>query len=224
MTEADSAADARRRAYRTLNEDGLVDVGFGLGLSFAALYAGLDRLASVRLVAWYGLFPVLVAMLLRRLRLRFVYPRVGNSRVYSSSPLVLLMLLLTALLLAGLAVFAVYVRAGRRPPPSLLPWLLRLGTVALAGVMAVMARRTGLARFWVHAGVLVVAALVSGFVVADPDYGLMAMLGFPRIFLLATGIACFVVFLRRHPPPGPEGSDGAQSDKRQALHDGRGMG
>ena len=206
--------DARRRAYRALNEDGLVDVGFGLGLSFAALYVGLDRLAGVRLVAWFGLFPVLVAMLLRRLRLRFVYPRVGNDRVYSSSPAVLLMLLLTALLLGGLAVFAVYARAGRRPPFSLLPWLLRLCTVAVAAVMAVMARRTGLARFWVHAGVLASAALVSGFVIADPVYGLMAMLGFPGIVLLATGIACFVLFLRRHPRPGPEGSGGAESDKR----------
>jgi hypothetical protein len=191
--------DARRQAYRALNEDGLVDLGFGLGLSFAALYVGLDRLAGVRLAAWSGFFPVLVAMFLRRLRLRFVYPRVGNDRVHSSSPAVLLMLLVMALLLAGLVVFAAYARAGRRPPPWLLPWLLRLCIVAVAAVMAVMARRTGLARFWVHSGVLVTAALASGFAVARTDYGLMAMLGFPGIVLLATGIACFVLFLRRHP-------------------------
>ncbi|MCX6841053.1 MAG: hypothetical protein NTX53_02035 [candidate division WOR-3 bacterium] len=204
MTDANSTADARRRAYRALNKDGLVDMGFGLGLSFAALYVGLDRLAGVRLVAWYGLFPVLVAMLLRRLRLRFVYPRVGGGRVYSSSPAVLLMLMLMALFLAGLGVFTVYARAGRRPPPSLLPWLLRLCTAALAAVMVVMACRTGLARFWVHTGVLLTAALVSGFVVSDPVYGLIAMLGLPGIVLLATGIACFVLFLRRHPRSDPE--------------------
>lgn len=204
MTEANSIADARRRAYRALNEDGLVDMGFGLGLSFAALYVGLDRLAGVRLVAWYGLFPALVALLLRRLRQRFVYPRVGSDRVYGSSPAVMLMLLLMVLFLTGLVVFAVYARAGRRPSPSLLPWLLRLCTAALAAVMAVMAGRTGLARFWVHAVVLLAAALVSGFVVSDPVYGLIAMLGVPGIVLLATGIACFVLFLRRHPRPGPE--------------------
>ncbi len=52
--------DIERRAYRTLNEDGLVDVGVGLGLLAAALYIGLPRPAGTSTAAWSGLAPILI--------------------------------------------------------------------------------------------------------------------------------------------------------------------
>jgi hypothetical protein len=100
----------QRRAYRVLNEDGLVDFGVGLGLLFAALYIGLDHLAGVDMAAWSGFFPILVMLVSRGLRKRFVYPRIGYARIRNASPAILLMATLTLMLVAGLVVMTVYAR------------------------------------------------------------------------------------------------------------------
>jgi hypothetical protein len=196
-------ADVQRRAYRALNEDGLVDFAVGLGLSFAALYIGLWRLAGVNMTAWSGLAPILVMLIARGLRRRFVYPRIGYARIRNASPAILLMAALTLLLVAGVVVMTIYARRGVRPPAMLFPWLLRLFALAGAGTLALMGCRTGWVRFYVHAGVVLVSVLAS-LAVRNTSYGLTLMLGLPGIILLATGLVVFGFFLRRHPKPTPE--------------------
>jgi peptidoglycan/LPS O-acetylase OafA/YrhL len=201
MTDDNSAdADVQRRAYRALNEDGLVDFSLGLGLSFCALYIGLWRLAGINMAVWSGLFPIFVMLIARGLRKRFVYPRIGYARVRNASPAILLMATLGFLLVAGLVVMTIYARRGMRPPGALVPWMLRLFALAGAAVLALMGRRTGLVRFYVHAAVILVAALASA-AVSNTDYGLILMLGPPGLALLVTGTVCFCLFLRRHPKP-----------------------
>ncbi len=195
-----STADGQRRAYRTLNEDGLVDFSLGLGLSFAALYVGLWRLAGVNMAVWTGLFPIFVMLIARGLRKRFVWPRIGRARVRNASPAILMMATLTLLLIAALVVMTFYARRGARPPGTLVPWTLRLFALAGAATLALMGRRTGLARFYVHSAVILVAALTSA-AVRNTDYGLIFMLGLPGLTLLVTGAVCFFLFLRRHPKP-----------------------
>jgi hypothetical protein len=63
-----------------------------------------------------------------------------------------------------------------------------------------MGYRTGPARFYAHAAVALAAVLVS-IPVPDMHYGLLLMFGLPGILLLASGMACFSRFLRRHPKP-----------------------
>jgi hypothetical protein len=201
--EAD--ADIERRAYRTLNEDGIVDLSLGLGLSFAALYIGLWRLGGVNMAVWSGLFPIMVMMLARGLRKRFVYPRIGYARARNASPAILMMATLSFLLVAGLVVMTIYARRGVRPPAALIPWMLRVFALAGAGTLALMGRRTGLVRFYLHAAVILVAALASAGV-RDPNYGLLLMLGLPGFVLIAAGLVSFRTFLRRHPRPTTEGA------------------
>ncbi len=198
-----AAADLQRRAYRALNEDGLVDFAVGLGLSLAALYVVLWRLAGVNMAVWSGLFPIFVMLIARGLRKRFVYPRIGYARIRNASPAILLMATLTLLLVAGVVVMTIYARRGVRPPAMLFPWLLRLFALAGAGTLALMGRRTGWVRFYVHAGVVLVSVLAS-LAVRNTSYGLILMLGLPGFILLVTGLVVFGLFLRRHPKPIPE--------------------
>jgi hypothetical protein len=193
----------QRRAYPALNEDGLVDFSVGLGLSFSALYIGLWRLAGVNMAVWSGLFPILVMLIARGLRKRFVYPRIGYARVRNASPAILLMATLGFLLVAGLVVMTIYARRGIPPPGTLVPWLLRVFALAGAGTLALMGRRTGLVRFYVHTAIILVAALASA-AVRNTTCGLLLMLGLPALVLLVTGAVCFCLFLRRHPKPIPE--------------------
>jgi hypothetical protein len=195
-----NGVDVQRRAYRALNEDGLVDFAVGLGLSFVALYVGLWRLAGVNMAVWSGLAPILVMLMARGLRKRFVYPRIGYARARPASPAIVLTATMLLLLIAGLVAMTVYARRGVRPPGTLMPWLLRAFALAGGATLALMGRQTGFARFYVHAGVIVATVFVS-LAVPDVHYGLLLMLGLPAVVLLVTGTVCFFVFLRRHPKP-----------------------
>jgi len=199
-------ADVQRRAYRALNEDGIVDLALGLGLLFVAFYIGLGRRAGTNMAAWSGFFPFLLMFLSRGLRKRFVYPRIGYARPRPAGPAILLMAILTLILAAGLVVTTIYSRRGVRPPAALIPWMLRVLALAGAAALAQMGRRTGLARFYVHAAVFVAAALAS-VAVRDTDFALILILGLPGFVLFVTGTACFFLFLRRHPKPIPEATD-----------------
>jgi len=193
-------ADVQRRAYRALNEDGIVDFSLGLGLSFSALYVGLGHVAGVHMDGWLGFSPVVVMLIARGLRKRFVYPRIGYARVRFASPAILLMATLALLLVGGVVVMTVYARRGVRPPAMLMPWLLRAFALAGAATLFLMGRRTGWRRFYVHAGVVLVAVLAS-LAVHNSNYGLILMLGLPGLILLVTGVVVFSLFLRRHPKP-----------------------
>jgi hypothetical protein len=193
-------ADHGRRAYRTLNEDGLVDLGVGLGLASVALYVGLHRMAGVSMTGWTGLAPILIMLLLRRLRMRVIYPRIGYVRTRAASPAVLLMAALILLLVAGLVVMTIYARRGVRPPAGLMPWVLRLFALAGAAILAAMGRRTGFARFYAHAGLIATMAPAST-VFRNENQGLLALFGLPALVMSVTGLACFLLFLRRHPKP-----------------------
>jgi len=201
-----AAGDVQRRAYRALNEDGIVDFALGLGLLSAALYVGLNHAGGVKMTGWTGLTPIFVMLIARGLRKRFVYPRIGYARSRPASPAIVLTATMLLLLVAGLVVMTVYARRGVRPPTTLMPWLLRAFALAGAATLALMGRQTGFARFYVHAGVMVATVFVS-LAVTDMHYGLLLMLGLPSVVLLITGTVCFFRFLRRHPKPIAEKSN-----------------
>ncbi len=198
-----AAADVQRGAYRSLNEDGVVDLALGLGLLSAALFVGLGHLARANTAFWFVFTPIVVMLISRGLRKRYVYPRIGYARSRPASPAILMTATVNLLLVAGLIVTVVYAQRGIRPPASLFPWLFRALALAGAGTLALMGRRTGLVRFYVHAGVIAAAVLVS-LAIPGAHYGLLLMLGLPGLVLLVTGTVCFLVFLRRHPTPAPE--------------------
>jgi len=111
-----------------------------------------------------------------------------------------MMAALNLLLVGGVVATAIYAGRGIRPPASFFPWLFRALGLAAAGTIALMGRRTGLVRFYVHAAVIAVAALASA-TVRNTDYGLLMLLGLPGLAMLVTGAVCFFLFLRRHPRP-----------------------
>ena len=86
MTVVDYGVDVQRRAYRALNEDGIVDMALGLALLFVALYVGPRHLVRWNMTVWTALAPMLVMLAARGLRRRFVYPRIGYARIRPAGP------------------------------------------------------------------------------------------------------------------------------------------
>ena len=184
-----------------LNEDGLVDVALGIGLLCGALYEGLDPASRVGLSALPALVPLLIVFVIGAMRRRLVHPRIGKARLPAIGAVPGLSVILTALFFTGLVAFLVLERSGRGATPEGLMWLLRGLLLAAAAVLVAVGLRTGLARFYVHAGVIALSVLGAGLLFGTARAAAIVMVGVPGVVLLTTGIVAFARFLRKYPLP-----------------------
>jgi hypothetical protein len=190
-----------RQGRRMLNEDGLVDVALGIGLLSGALYEGLDPASRVGLSVLPALVPMLIVLVMGVMRRGLVHPRIGKERLPAIGAVPGLSVILTVLFFAGLMAFLVFERSGRGATPEGLMWLLRGLLLVAAAVLVVLGLRTGLARFYVHAGVIAMSVLGAGLLFGTARAAAIVMVGLPGAVLFITGIVVFVRFLRRHPLP-----------------------
>lgn len=190
----------KRSILRAQYDDGLLELGVGIGLLYAAGY--LDAGRGVRATAaWMPtLLPLMLALAIRGVRRRYVYPRVGfarprQDRWWLAVP--------ATVLIAGLVGVGLFVTgrgaAGWRPGSAALGWLVCVPALAGAGLAASVAVRAGLRRYWLHA-----AALAGG-------AGVPALLGLPgrdRLIvnalaaaatMLPAGVVAFIRFVRTNP-------------------------
>ncbi|HTW93062.1 MAG TPA: hypothetical protein VMH22_15335 [bacterium] len=182
-----------------LNEDGLVDIALGVGLLSAALYQGLDPALHVRLAGLAVLVPLLIVLVIGATRRRLVYPRIGKTRLPAIGAVPGLSVILTVLFFAGLMAFLVFERPGRCATPGGLIWLLRGLLLATAATLVAVGLRTGLARFYVHAGVIALSLFVAGLLFGASRAAAILMVGVPGAVLLITGVIVFARFLRKYP-------------------------
>jgi hypothetical protein len=188
-----------RQGRRILNEDGLVDVALGIGLLFGAVYEGLDPAARVRWAALAAIVPLLVVLVIGALRRGRVHPRFGKERLPPIGAVPGLSVILAALFFIGLVAFLVLERSGRGTTAGALMYLLRGLLLAAAAALVAVGQRTGLARFYVHAGVIALSVLGSGLLFGATRVAAIAMVGVPGAVLFLTGLVVFVRFLRRYP-------------------------
>jgi hypothetical protein len=188
--------DSPRKGHRMLNEDGLVDVALGAGLLSAALYMRLDPAARVRLAVVAALVPLAIVLVMGAIRRRLTYPRIGKARLPAVGAVPGLSIALTALFFAGLMAFIV-LGAGRGAASLGLMWLLRGLLLAAAAALVALGLRTGLARFHVHAGVIVLSVFGAWLLLGTAHAAAMVMVAVPGAVLLITGIAVLVRFLHR---------------------------
>jgi hypothetical protein len=190
----------KRSILRAQYADGLVESFAGLGLLFAAGYLDAGRTARSNVMWMPAILPVLLMMIMRGVRRRFVYPRVGFAQPRHDFSWATVLAVVAVTGLAGVVLFVT--RSGRHgwgPGPEALGWLLAVPALAGAGLAATVAMRAGLGRFWIHATVLAVAAGVPAAAGVSTRNQLIIVCLAPAAVLLPVGLFAFVRFLRTHP-------------------------
>ncbi len=74
----------RRRAYRAVTQDGLLELLLGIGFATAAILVALDVFLDVTLFFLIGIPAVLLPLLLTPLRRRYTHPRIGYAELVSA--------------------------------------------------------------------------------------------------------------------------------------------
>lgn len=189
--------EVQRRATGYWFVDGLPELAGGVamvicgGLLYAAVATGLEWLGTASLGFLLLAFP-LSAAAVKALKERITYPRTGYVEYLPPSRTRRLTTAVVGLLAAGLLVPVIAVANGREVSAT----ALSCG-IAMAAIMALRAWRTGAARFYVNAAVLVVfSAIIS----TSESLGVMdsigILVGFTGLVSIANGAWTLVRYLR----------------------------
>ena len=192
--------DIKRNVLRARYDDGLMEMGAGLGLLIVAGYFGQSPAARTGMAWMPGLLPIFIALAVRGLRRRFVYPRIGFAQPLRDLSWMGLVVVVAVLGLVG-AVVLVSSRSifGWQPGPGMLSWVFAFPALACAVLLASAAVQARRARFWLHAGVLAAAAIVPALFGLTPREHMFFITFAPAVVMLPTGIIVFTRFVRSHP-------------------------
>lgn len=187
------------RAWRDSFSDGLIDLYFGLSLVWiGAAWLWFESIAALAPILPAALAPVLIPVRARIVEPRFGYVRwAAPRRAWERNQLLgLLGLGLGALVLVALA--AAIVVGGLDVPDS---WALEAGLLAILVLIpvVVLAVVTGIHRLWAYAAALLIGAVLTVMVDAEPGWPLLAA----GVVATVTGTVLFVRFLRTYPAREP---------------------
>ena len=193
-----------RSTYRALIGDGLLEITLGFGLLAFALYVVLNRFYHLDLSVVVAVLPGVLLPLLMTVRRRVTYPRAGYARIRRDALPVVVLALTSIIVLLGLVVFVLDSTRGRRSTAGVLPTVLAVYGMAGAAILALIGWRSDLRRYYIHAALVALSALIPWALRLPVDLRLAVLLGAPGIELLGLGVAALVQFLRRYPKPAPE--------------------
>ncbi|UCG43810.1 MAG: hypothetical protein JSU73_04120 [candidate division WOR-3 bacterium] len=189
----------RRRVLRTVNRDGLFDLGLGLGLLLVAGWFALERFAEVQMTGIFAILPMMILFLVRGMRKRYTYPRVGYANLKTGPVRLGLMIGLLVTVLLVLATFLAFQFTSLRVPRSIFGYLPTfLGLVGVGG-LAYFSYRTGYPRYLVYAGLDLTLLAIVLLLRAEAIFTFIAPAAVVGTVMFVTGIATFVRFLRTHP-------------------------
>jgi len=193
-----SLGELERRALRSTVEDGAAELILGLFLVALAMHGMTGSYVYIPVI-------VLAAPMWRALRRRFVEPRVGGVQLNdartvqlkSAKRIAAIVVAPVVLLIIG----TVFIDAPWRKPLSEFKPLLLVGILSLPIIIAGFLLRTP--RFFAHAGVLIVAGMMSIFGV----FTFNVALTLAGLVIGICGGVLFILLVRRYPISSVEGDE-----------------
>lgn len=203
--------EIRRRAYRAVTQDGLLELLLGIGFAAAAILVALDVYLNVTLFFLIGIPAVLLPLLLAPLRQRYTHTRIGYAELVSEENQRLIRGLLVVASLLGIGVLLVTVLAlvfqqPYLPVVALFENLAVVLGLLFGAVFLYVAAYYGITRFYAF-GLFSIAAAIATLIAErgilllqdEPVARWLLYFALMAVILLPTGAVRFVRFLRDNP-------------------------
>ncbi len=198
--------EVRRKAFRAVNQDGLMDAFLGLVMVLAGTWMFLDKFQDIELTGVPAILPILVMFGIRGLRKRYTYPRVGYANLKTRGTRLGAMIVVTAVIVALVLLFLLVRLTGSEVPRFVVRLFPALIGGGLAVWMVVLFRGGRFRRYLVYAATMLAALVVAYGLGLHTALVFIASMGACGLLMLATGVVTFARFLRAHPVLS-EGSD-----------------
>lgn len=204
MLETGDLKRIEQKAFRHTLQDGLVELTAGV---YLVILAGFLQFTGGVVVA-LALFFLIGVPLVRHLKNRVTYPRIGYASFAQGDPGKLGLFMLGFLLLGLAAMVTVLVITGDiSVARKWYRWMPIFIGIVLSGGFIGLAAISGLVRLWVYALFSVGLGVAWSIPRFEPrmeniSFYLLSM----GLFLIPWGLILFVLFLRRYPAPAEETS------------------
>jgi hypothetical protein len=191
-----------RRVMATMHQDGLMDLGIGLGTMIIGYAMHTHR------TIYFVILPILLAMFIRGMRRRFTYPRIGFAKLKSPSLTPVKVIVFSSIIVISV-VLAMVRRLPRSAPIKISSsgqWLFYSYFIALIVLtLAIMlAYRLKAFRIFGYVVLALGCWVHSRFAPIPLPFYVMVV----GLVAMITGSVLFVKFLRSHPIPAAGQVDG----------------
>ena len=105
MTENVNLKAVKKRAFTSLNQDGLFDIFLGFVFLCIATYLYLDKVLNETIIIFVIMPIILLGPILQKMRKRYTYPRIGYVAIGLKKEKRMTIVLIISLILIGLLVF-----------------------------------------------------------------------------------------------------------------------
>ncbi|MBZ0292629.1 MAG: hypothetical protein K8L99_08730 [Anaerolineae bacterium] len=203
--------EIRRRAYRAVTQDGLLELLMGIGFAAAATFVALDVFLDVPLFFLIGVPASLLPLMIAPLRRRFTHPRIGYVEMVSEENKRLMRGMAAAVFLLGVLVLIIILLALALQEPFLPVVAIYENFAAVLGLLLgiaflYMAVSYAIIRFYAFGLLSIVGGLVAQTMdmnlltpTDDPVAKWMLYFAVMAVVLLPSGAMIFERFLRNNP-------------------------
>jgi hypothetical protein len=203
MKEPDTLKEIERKAYRSVFEDGIYDIQFGL---LFVVFAAISVLESLGVSRFLGYLLLIIPIVLPLPAKRYItVPRMGivvfGPKRQTRKKLIAAIGVGVVLLMLPLIIMIVSRGIGGADG-----WFWVAIFAAPVLVLAVIALDS--ARLYIYAALLLAGAVESEFLLGYVDRPIPSLISFglPGTIILIFGLTLFFRFIQKYPKPNPEAS------------------
>ena len=203
MTNKMNLKEMEKQAFRDSNQDGLMEIVFGVIFFSIAGYTHTKDFPILLI-----LLPILGPMCMQFIRNTFTYPRIGYARPSSKMAKQIIGVLFLYMFIVLFMVFVLPVIGNIWDLSLWHNWSLVFYGILTTGAFLYIGYKVGITRYYIFAALSVIgfiAASLIEFKTLERDLE-MYFLGMSGV-LIITGIALFLVFLRKYPVSKEEKTD-----------------
>lgn len=195
--------EMEKKAFKDSNQDGLMEIVFGIIFFSIAGYTHTKDLPILLI-----LLPIFGPMVMQFIRNTFTYPRIGYARPSSKMAKQIIVVLFLYMFIVLFMVFVLPVIGDIWDLSLWHNWSLVFYGILTTGAFLYIGYKVGITRYYIFAALSVIEFIAASFIefkTLERDLE-MYFLGMSGV-LIITGIALFLVFLRKYPVSKKEKTD-----------------
>jgi len=204
MAKKMNLKEMEKKAFRDSNQDGLMEMVFGVIFFSIAGYIGTKGFPILLI-----LLPIFLPIWMQIIRNKFTYPRIGYAKPRSKMAKQIIWVLFLYMFIVLFMVFVIPFSSTSWDLSLWHTWSLVFYGIMTTGAFLYMGYKIGIIRYYLFATLSVLgvfAVYVVDFDTVEKDLE-MYFLGMSGV-LIITGVALFLLFLRKYKVPKKEITDG----------------
>lgn len=219
MTETLNLKAVKKRAYKSINQDGLFDLMMGLLLLCIAVFFYISVFYNKEIVMLIIMPVIMIGPIIRNARKKYTYPRIGYVDLQLTKNKQILIMIFTFTFALGL--FALFFFKPFEIPIVIIKAFPAAIGIIIAGTFLQKAKQYNIKRFYLYAWVGIISVILTYILDMRGIVKLITILFSLAVFFIPIGFFTFINFIRKNPvlsdDSGEKSSDSSMALEQKAI-------